>query len=199
MFVEDGTAALKELKSGKYDAALLDLRMPIMNGGDVMLAFREYERASSRVPLPVFALTADVSKEAIEQSLACGFTKHLSKPIRKATLLEEIARVRPPNSSAATKTDVLLEEGLSAVTSRYLNNVRRQASLVAATLAAGDFNAIVLLGHNMRGTGSMIGLPRISQIGEQLEQEAREQNAGAVNQLADELIRFLDSTSIQHM
>jgi HPt (histidine-containing phosphotransfer) domain-containing protein len=80
-----------------------------------------------------------------------------------------------------------------------LNNVRRQASLVAATLAAGDFNAIVLLGHNMRGTGSMIGLPRISQIGEQLEQEAREQNAGAVNQLADELIRFLDSTSIQHM
>lgn len=198
MFVEDGAAALKELKSGKYDAALLDLRMPIMNGVEVMLAYREYERTSSRVPLPVFALTADVSKDAIKQSLACGFTKHLSKPIRKATLLEEIARVRPLKSSAGRKIDILLDEGLCTVIPRYLDNVRRQASLVAATLAAGDFNAIVLLGHNMSGTGSMIGLPRISQIGEQLEQEAREQNAGAVNQLADELIWFLDSMNIQY-
>ena len=198
-FVEDGASALEKLQTGRYDLALMDVHMPRMDGYAVVRAFREYERAKNLPPLPVLALTADAFKEAVEKSLAAGFTMHLAKPIRKATLLEAITRhgQAHPEAAAPAKLDVVVDEELAAIVPKFLSNVRRNPPAIAAALARGDFGAIRSLGHNMKGTGGSFGLPQISEIGDQLERAAKEQNADSVRTVTAQLVQFLDSVDIR--
>jgi signal transduction histidine kinase/DNA-binding NarL/FixJ family response regulator len=198
-FVEDGASALEKLQTGRYDLALMDVHMPRMDGFAAVRAFREYEQAKNLPPLPVLALTADAFREAVEKSLAAGFTMHLAKPIRKATLLEAIARhgQAHPEAAAAAKFDVVVDEELSAIVPKFISNVRRNPSAIAAALARGDFGTIRSLGHNMKGTGGSFGLPQISEIGDQLERASKERNADAVRTVTAQLVQFLDSVDIR--
>jgi signal transduction histidine kinase/CheY-like chemotaxis protein/HPt (histidine-containing phosphotransfer) domain-containing protein len=198
-FVEDGASALEKLQTGRYDLALMDVQMPRMDGYAAVRAFREYERAQNLQPLPVLALTADAFKDAVEKSLAAGFTMHLAKPIRKSTLLDAIARhgQAHPEAAPGTKLDVVVDEELSAIVPKFISNVRQNPSAIAAALARGDFGTIRSLGHNMKGTGSSFGLPQISEIGDQLERAAKEQNADSVRTVTVQLVEFLDSVDIR--
>jgi CheY-like chemotaxis protein/HPt (histidine-containing phosphotransfer) domain-containing protein len=199
-FVEDGASALKNLEGGKYDLALIDVHMPLMDGYSVVRTFRKYERAQNLPALPVLALTADAFNDAVEKSLAAGFTMHLAKPIRKATLLEAIARHTRAHSEApsAVKFEVVVDEELSAIVPKFLNNIRRNSPVITAALARADFDSIRSLGHNMKGTGTSFGFPRISEIGDQLEQAAKQQDADSVRNVAANLVHFLDSVDIRY-
>ncbi len=194
-FVNDGVSALEMLRTGRYDLALMDLHMPQMDGCTAVRAFREYERAQRLPPLPVLALTADAFEEAVERSLAAGFTIHLAKPISKSTLLKAIAKHARgrPEAGYEVKVDGPGREGLSAIVPKFLANVRRNHSIITSALARGDFSTVRTLGHNMKGTGSSFGLPQISEIGEMLEQAAKAQDADAVRLATARLLEFLDS------
>ena len=198
-FVEDGASALEKLQTGRYDLALMDVHMPRMDGYAAVRAFREYEQANNLPPLPVLALTADAFKDAVEKSLAAGFTMHLAKPIRKTTLLEAIARHGQGHAEAAptAKLDVVVDAELASIVPKFISNVRRNPSAIAAALARGDFGTIRSLGHNMKGTGASFGLPQISEFGNQLERAAKEQDAEAVRSVTAQLVQFLDSVDIR--
>ncbi|HET7206373.1 MAG TPA: ATP-binding protein [Terriglobales bacterium] len=199
-FVEDGASALEKLQTGKYDLALLDVHMPIMDGYAAVRAFREFEGARKLQPMPVLALTADAFKEAVEMSLTAGFTMHLAKPIRKSTLLEAIARHAQahPECRPETKLDVVGDEQLSAIVPKFISNVRKNPSAIAAALARDDFATIRSLGHNMKGTGSSFGLPQISEIGNELEQAAKQQDADSVRRVTAQLVHFLESGDVRY-
>ncbi len=199
-FVEDGASALERLQTGRYDLALIDVHMPLMDGYAAVRAFREYERAQNLHALPVLALTADAFKDAVEKSLAAGFNMHLAKPIRKSILLEAIARHAYTRHQApsAAKLDVVIDEELSAIVPKFLNNVRRNSPVIAAALARADFDTIRSLGHNMKGTGTSFGFPRISEIGDELERAAKQQDADSVRNVNANLVHFLDSVDIQY-
>jgi len=177
---------------------LMDVHMPLMDGYAAVRAFREYERAQNLPTLPVLALTADAFKDAVEKSLAAGFTMHLAKPIRKPTLVEAIARHAHHHSEvpSVVKNEVVADEGLAAIVPKFLNNVRRNSAVVAAALARGDFDAIRSLGHNMKGTGTSFGFPQISEIGDELERAAKERNADSVCTVTANLVQFLDSVDL---
>lgn len=199
-FVEDGATALERLQTGTYDLALMDVHMPVMDGFTAVRAFREYERVQNRHALPVLALTADAFKDAVEKSLAAGFTMHLAKPIRKSTLLEAIARNAHarPEASSAEKIDVVLDEELAAIVPKFLDNIRRNSPAIAAALARADFDTIRSLGHNMKGTGTSFGFPQISEIGDELERAAKQQDADSIRNVTANLDHFLDSVDVRY-
>ena len=64
---------------GYYDAVLMDLRMPVMNGYQATQAIRATDRADSG--LPIIAMTADAFAEDIKKCLDCGMNAHVAKPI----------------------------------------------------------------------------------------------------------------------
>jgi CheY-like chemotaxis protein len=199
-YVEDGASALERLQTGRYDLALMDVHMPLMDGYAAVRAFREYERDQNHQALPVLALTADAFKDAVDRSLAAGFTMHLAKPIRKSTLLEAIARhahARPEAPSVA-KLDVVVDDELLAIIPKFLNNIRRNSPLIAAALARADFDTIRSLGHNMKGTGTSFGFPQISDMGDELERAAKQQDADSVRNITANLVHFLDSVDVRY-
>uniref|UniRef100_B0SYW3 histidine kinase n=1 Tax=Caulobacter sp. (strain K31) TaxID=366602 RepID=B0SYW3_CAUSK len=92
--VDDGQAALDALAVSTFDAVLMDINMPVMDGITALGVIRA--GAAGPAAIPVIALTASAMSGDRERFLAMGFDDHLGKPIRPGDLLSAIcAAVRP--------------------------------------------------------------------------------------------------------
>ncbi len=84
--VNNGRQALEafaDAPQGRYDAILMDLMMPVMNGIDATKAIRAL-RHPDAARIPIIAMTANAFKEDEEASLAAGMNAHLAKPLDMA-------------------------------------------------------------------------------------------------------------------
>jgi signal transduction histidine kinase/ActR/RegA family two-component response regulator len=92
--VEDGEAALRALDEASFDAVLMDMQMPVMDGLSATRAIRAREAASGAPPILVIMLTANAMEEHIAAAHAAGANLHLAKPLHPTQLLEALARAR---------------------------------------------------------------------------------------------------------
>ena len=84
-----------EHEPGYYDAILMDIRMPVMDGLEATRAIRSIDRDDAKT-IPIIALTANAFDEDVQRSLQAGMNAHLSKPVEPETLfrtLEELIKV----------------------------------------------------------------------------------------------------------
>ena len=88
---ENGRRALEALKRGKFDAILMDLQMPEMDGFEAVAAIRAKERESGG-HIPIIAMTAHALKGDQEQCLAAGMDGYVSKPIRTSELFATLEK-----------------------------------------------------------------------------------------------------------
>ena len=72
-----------------YDAILMDLRMPVMDGLEATRRIRAMDRAYAQT-VPIIALTANAFDEDVRQSLEAGMDVHLAKPVAADTLYDVI-------------------------------------------------------------------------------------------------------------
>ena len=72
--------AFKEVKPGDYDAVLMDIQMPVMNGLDAARAIRQSENPLGRT-IPIIAMTANAFSEDVQHCLGAGMNAHIAKPI----------------------------------------------------------------------------------------------------------------------
>ena len=101
--VYDGAEALDYLESGNYDALILDVMMPKVDGLAVLRRLRELGN-----PIPVLMLTAKGEVEDKVQGLDAGANDYLAKPFHLAELE---ARIRSLTLRQFTQQDVLLSCG----------------------------------------------------------------------------------------
>jgi two-component system sensor histidine kinase RpfC len=85
----DGEEALKEALGGGYGIAIVDLRMPGLDGLELA---RRYRRLAPDRPLPIVALTANASEDVRQQCLDAGMDGFLSKPVSPETLRQTLER-----------------------------------------------------------------------------------------------------------
>lgn len=71
---------------GYYNAVLMDIRMPVINGYDAAKALRALDRPDAE--LPIIAMTADAFSEDIQRCLECGMNEHVAKPIDVKKLMK---------------------------------------------------------------------------------------------------------------
>ena len=70
---------------GHYDAVLMDIQMPVMNGYDAARAIRALDRPDAKT-IPIVAMTANAFAEDVQASMEAGMNAHLAKPIDMAAL-----------------------------------------------------------------------------------------------------------------
>jgi len=87
---DNGAIAVAKFKARGFDLVLMDMQMPIVDGYAATRAIKQWEKETGRPPTPIIALTAFALREEIQKSLDAGCTAHLTKPIKKATLLNAI-------------------------------------------------------------------------------------------------------------
>ena len=74
---------------GYYDAILMDIRMPEMDGLEATRAIRASNRADAKT-VPIIALTANAFDEDVQRSMQAGLNAHLSKPVQPEVLFETL-------------------------------------------------------------------------------------------------------------
>lgn len=89
---EDGQMAVAMATNSKFDLILMDIQMPVMDGYLATQKIRDFERAKNKAPTPIIAVSANAMSEDIQKSLEAGCNEHLTKPVKKTTLLEMVKR-----------------------------------------------------------------------------------------------------------
>ncbi|TAL21555.1 MAG: response regulator, partial [Nitrospirae bacterium] len=89
----NGVEALRRIGERTYDAVLMDLQMPLMDGFEATRNIRQEQRFRD---LPIIAMTASVMSGDRELCLAAGMNDHVAKPIDPDELLRALLRTIPP-------------------------------------------------------------------------------------------------------
>ena len=94
--------------AGQYDAILMDIRMPVMNGYEATEKIRAAGRPDAKT-IPIVAMTADAFSDDVRKCLDAGMNGHIAKPIEPETLYRILRNIMA-EASKAQKTSSLQEK-----------------------------------------------------------------------------------------
>lgn len=193
----NGKEALALLKEGAFDAVLMDVHMPEMDG------FKATQLIRSRLhfaELPVIALTAGVTQEERERCIASGMNDFIPKPINPKQLISTLVQWIKPNGAAATEMVVVkpkaeswsistdfpgfdLHNLLVMVDSNqelaiqllvnFMESMKGLPDEIEVMIIAGDFWGARELVHKVKGASGNMGAVQLHAASEVLEDELK--------------------------
>ncbi len=208
--VDNGLEAVREAAAGPYDAVLMDIQMPGMDGYTAARGIRDAEPKGRRTP--IIAMTASAMQGERERCLAAGMDDYLSKPVasnRLAAVLAhylgsaaadpmELAEDPADRTAGDARVDLdtgrleeldALGDGAAALVTRAITNFIGQAPRTLEEIREaerrGDVEQVAALAHRLKGSAWNLGAVRVGDLCERLEHEARsDQLTDVAGQLA---------------
>ncbi|MBI4001209.1 MAG: response regulator [Nitrospira defluvii] len=95
---DNGQIGVAKFQNGHYDLILMDMQMPVMDGLTATRTIRKWEQEQDLPAVQIVALTALALKEEATRIFEAGCNAHMTKPLKKITLLELLVafeRTRP--------------------------------------------------------------------------------------------------------
>ncbi len=210
--VGDGRAAVEKFTHGDYDVVLMDIQMPVMDGYAATRAIRRWESEHDARRTPIVALTASALDEAVLKTREAGCDAHVTKPVKKATLLKAIADAthavetatitptapRSNGAATASSTTIHVDAELRDLIPGFLAHKRDEAREALAALAVQDFETVARIAHRLRGEGASYGFDKVSALGRALEDAAKQSDEAVARRLAEELVSYLAHVEVVH-
>jgi two-component system, sensor histidine kinase and response regulator len=201
---ENGRMALSMLSdpAAQYDAVLMDLQMPVMNGFETTAAIR----AMGLARLPIIAMTANAMDDDRRRALAAGMDAHLAKPIEVDVLVDTLLRVvggarnagaaaapapaQPDWPAPASIPGIDLKATLprfggvfanfAQVFGRFEQSQGRTLDEVRVLLLDGDRAGAQQLVHRLRGVAANLGATEVAAQALDFEQALRSADDAAL-------------------
>ncbi len=188
----NGKKALEALEKDSYDAVLMDVQMPEMNGWEATQAIREKERATGG-RIPIIAMTAHAMKGDDERCFAAGMDDYLTKPIRTEELVSALDKVGARKIARELRLDrATPKQGgealdMAAALDRLGGDRDLYYELVGVfkgefpnveaamrrAIVDRDAGALERGAHTLRGSSANLGAVRVSDAAMELEKLAR--------------------------
>ncbi|SDF34542.1 ATP-binding protein [Desulfovibrio legallii] len=89
---QNGSEAVRMVRSTAYDLVLMDIYMPVMDGLHATREIRRYLEQRGGGHLPIIAMTAMTLPENVEEMIAAGMDDHIAKPFNQAVLRKKLSR-----------------------------------------------------------------------------------------------------------
>jgi CheY-like chemotaxis protein len=83
----NGEEAVTMAHDAKYDAILMDIHMPVLNGNQATKKIRDFNH-----DIPIIALTASSNEEDFRDAMACGANEYLQKPVSSTNLFQVLSK-----------------------------------------------------------------------------------------------------------
>src|SRR5262249_44928924 len=194
---DNGQAAVDKLKSGaSYDAVLMDLQMPVLDGLAATATIRSDQRFRD---LPIIAMTAHAMAEERERCLAAGMNDHVTKPIEPEVLYQTLARwfrrashaapaprgerAAPAAGALPDMTGVDIADGLKRVAgnsalyrsllAKFVEGQAGTPEAIRGALRDGDRTLAERLAHTLKGVAGNIGARAVQASAGDLERAIR--------------------------
>ena len=194
----NGKEALRMLDESEFDAVLMDIQMPEMDGLTAARHIRERREKRFR-ELPVIAMTAHAMSGDREKSVAAGMNDHIAKPIDPKRLLETLAkwiapgrddiRKRAPQKEGDENSDeISLPESLAGIDMkdgllRVAGNRKLYKKLLLAfctefsdaetaietALRNDDSTQACIVAHSVKGVAGNVGARKLQEVAAELE------------------------------
>ncbi len=196
----NGQEAVQKIRSTYFDAVLMDLQMPVMDGYEATRIIRSDSRFND---LPIIAMTAHAMNDVRERCLQIGMNGYVTKPIDVDKLLLSLVDVINPElrkksdsvvSGSNRSTEVLLPESLPGIdVQQSLKNVVGNVQLlcqllmkfhegfsdaearVDTFLQADDIESALKFLHTMKGVTANLAMLELKVCIEALEQTLKRQ------------------------
>lgn len=171
---KNGQEALQSLKTAEFDCVLMDIQMPVMDGLEATRLIRADPQLRHNL---VIAMTANAWDEDRERCLAAGMNDFLSKPVKPDELISTLDRWLAFHISSPVDMQVLArlsggDVGKSIeLATPLVARLRVELIDIGLALAAGDLVSIRRLAHNMRDGARQIGVSRMDDNCEWLENQ----------------------------
>jgi len=210
----NGQEAVTLFCAKPYDLILMDIEMPIMDGYEATQKIRQWEQKQQRTPVPIIALTAHAFIRFKKKCLDAGCSDFLTKPVKKAKLIETIAihlqlsgqiQSQPAPMEADLITDgekasnlLILDQKISKLIPRFMINKKQDAKKMFKTLETGTMEDLKKQAHSVKGTSWMYGFTHLGNLCQALEKSAESDDKSKTRQLAREIIQYLDTVQIRY-
>ncbi|MBT0664106.1 response regulator [Geobacter pelophilus] len=211
----DGKEAVAAVNQAdpQFDAVLMDIQMPVMDGYEATRMIRETHGLES---LPIIAMTAHALVEEKERCLKAGMNGHIAKPIDVmelyATLLRFAAAVERPQEGRKeglarhygglpALPGINLEawfarvgqniELFRSILADFAGGYKGTAAAIREALESGDRDAALRLIHGLKGVSGNIAAEKLYDTTKMLEDVIQRNTGEDVNWLIDKLERYL--------
>ena len=197
----DGGEAVQAVGQQTFDAVLMDIQMPNMDG---LEATRQIRKNADLAGLPIIAMTANAMSGDRELCLAAGMNDYVAKPIQVevmyATLARWTQRNAPPAKPAAIRArrasgkfpaldpDKAIagmggEGTYLTVLEKFIHNQNQTVRSIQDAIAAGELKTAERLAHTLKGIAGTIGATALAKSARQLEGAIRKNDSGSYPRL----------------
>ncbi|WP_227873529.1 response regulator [Aphanothece sacrum] len=187
--VSDGEEALDAIRNRPYDAVLMDVRMPVMDG---LTATRQICQEIPNHKRPrIIAMTAESMRGDREKCLASGMDDYISKPIRIEELKQALRRCKPlakmPALDGSTLNSLRKMAGKRAgevinnLIMGYLEDAPLRLSAIKSAIAQNDPDALRQAAHALRSASINLGATDLSNLCQELEMMGRKGTMSGAN------------------
>ncbi|WPP46267.1 response regulator [Pseudomonas sp. AN-1] len=213
--VENGQEAVERVREHDYDLVLMDMQMPVLDGGSATLAIRQL---GARGQLPIIAISASAMPEDRRHCFKVGMNGFLAKPITVDELYATLGQwyrrqpAHPPAASppppagsqelpevAGLDTHAGLQRVLGdrclyvELLRSLLNRERATPHAIGVALEQGDRESAERLAHTLKGQAATVGAAVVAQHAATLEALLRENApASVVNPALERLAQHLE-------
>jgi signal transduction histidine kinase/DNA-binding response OmpR family regulator/HPt (histidine-containing phosphotransfer) domain-containing protein len=214
--VENGELAFEAVRIADYDAVLMDVQMPVLDGVQATKRIRALPPPKNAVP--IIALTAHAMTGAKEEYLAAEMDDYLSKPIDNGELFSRLNDVAaglvgrgagpalvaadcpPPVAIDLARLEMVAEvmtggEPLGEFVDVFLVNTAERINQIRRLLDHHDLDGTGREAHTLVGTAGNFGALRLSRLAEELRAACDTGNASRARDVADGLTEAWDATS----
>ena len=204
----DGQQALDAIADGRFDVALMDMQMPVMDGLAATRELRQREAQRGLPHLTVIAMTANAMQGDREACLEAGMDDYVAKPIKAAELAAKLGALAAaggarhaavlagqPSAKGAARDDfdyagavaAMDADIVEAIAPAFLEHYPVEAERLKAALAKGDADATRRIAHSLKGTLGAFGAEPAMRRAHELEALARAGDLANAEPLAQEV------------
>ncbi|OAM52073.1 hypothetical protein A7981_00855 [Methylovorus sp. MM2] len=198
---EDGVQAIRMINDKAYDAVLMDMQMPVMDGITATIELRKQPKFAS---LPIIAMTANVMEQDRQRCDEAGMSDFVAKPIDPDDLFSVLLRwIKPRNAKTPKKErsrkpkDISItipvidgldtELGLKRVLgkaplyivllNKYVVGQSKTAEVIRQSLLAKDIDLAERTAHTAKAVSGNIGATKLQELAGELESMIHKQDS----------------------
>ena len=215
-FAEDGAKALDLWRQGEYDVLLTDIRMPEMNGYELVREIRLLEQGQQQRST-VIAITANALEEDVKKCLAAGFNDVIAKPVELKDLRDVLEKWAPGIGPAGrleddpVKLDYAMDQPIDMDVLRqstgdnsdlhrqllrtFVDSLTDSSDEIEQAFAWKNHEQIAGFTHKLKSSSLSVGALLLGDVCQQMEDASRLRKWKEIEKLLPQLMRYKDEVN----